>query len=115
MAKIYGIRNCDTMKKALTWLDAHGVEVEFHDYRKQGIDADTIRLWLKKTDRNTLVNTRGTTWRKLAPEAQTIDTDDAAIALMIEHPGLIKRPVLDTGDVLLVGFKPEHYAAHFGA
>jgi len=115
MAKIYGIRNCDTMKKALTWLDAHGVDVEFHDYKKQGIDAETIRLWLNKTDRNALVNTRGTTWRKLAPEDQTIDTDEAAIALMIEHPSLIKRPVLDTGDALLVGFKPEHYAAHFGA
>jgi len=115
MVKIYGIRNCDTMKKALTWLDAQGIEFEFHDYKKQGIDAGTIQAWLAQVERTVLVNTRGTTWRKLPPEAQHIETDAAAIALMVDNPSLIKRPVLVTDRGLLVGFKPEAYAAHFGA
>jgi len=114
MVKIYGIRNCDTMKKALTWLDAHGIEYAFHDYKKEGIDETTIQNWLAHTERTVLVNTRGTTWRKLPAEAQDISSDAAAIALMMAHPSLIKRPVLDTGGGLLVGFKPELYAAHFG-
>lgn len=115
MVTIYGIRSCDTMKKAFTWLGEHAVEHVFHDYRKTGIDADTLRAWLERVDRSVLVNTRGTTWRKLPPEARDIDDDEAAIALIVAHPSLIKRPVLDTGDGLLVGFKPEQYAAHFGA
>lgn len=114
MTTIYGIRNCDTMKKALTWLEANGVAHDFHDYKKVGIDEATLRDWLGRVDRAVLVNTRGTTWRKLPPEQQNIDTDAAAIALMVANPSLIKRPVLDTGDTLLVGFKPEQYAAHFG-
>ncbi len=115
MVTIYGIRNCDTMKKAFTWLNEHGIEHDFHDYKKAGIDADTLRAWLKQIDRSVLVNTRGTTWRKLPEEARSIDDDERAIALMIAHPSLIKRPVLNTGNGVLVGFKPEHYAAHFGA
>jgi len=115
MTTIYGIRNCDTMKKALTWLEANGVAHDFHDYKKAGIDESTLLGWLGRVDRSVLVNTRGTTWRKLPPEQQRIDTDAEAIALMVAHPSLIKRPVLDTGDALLVGFKPEQYAAHFGA
>jgi len=114
MTTIYGIRNCDTMKKALTWLDANGIAHDFHDYKKAGIDEAILHQWLSRVDRATLVNTRGTTWRKLPPEQQNIDTDAAAIALMVANPSLIKRPVLDTGDTLLVGFKPELYAAHFG-
>lgn len=114
MVTIYGIRNCDTMKKALAWLDAHGIEYTFHDYKKQGIDADSIRRWLEQTERGVLVNTRGTTWRKLAPAEQDIDTDTKAVDLMIAHPSLIKRPVLATDNGLLVGFKPALYADHFG-
>lgn len=114
MITLYGIRNCDTMKKAFKWLDTHAVEYEFHDYKKLGIDEATIRRWLTHTDRSVLVNTRGTTWRKLPADAQDIGTDEAAIALMIEHPSLIKRPVLDANKSLLVGFKPEQYADHFG-
>lgn len=114
MTTIYGIRNCDTMKKALTWLDAKGIAYTFHDYKKAGIDEDTLRGWLGRVDRSVLVNTRGTTWRKLPVEQQCIDSDAHAIALMLAHPSLIKRPVLDRGDALLVGFKPEQYAAHFG-
>ena len=114
MATIYGIRNCDTMKKAMAWLDAHGIAYQFHDYKKAGIDTITLEGWLTRTDRNTLVNTRGTTWRKLATAEQDVSTDAKAIALMCAHPSLIKRPVLDTGDALLVGFKPDTYAAHFG-
>ena len=114
MVKIYGIRNCDTMKKALGWLDTHGVDYVFHDYKKQGIDADTIHRWLDQTERTVLVNTRGTTWRKLPPAEQNIDTDEAAIALMVANPSLIKRPVLATTKGLLVGFKADAYAEHFG-
>ncbi|MCB1960266.1 MAG: ArsC family reductase [Rhodocyclaceae bacterium] len=112
MIRIYGIRNCDTMKKALGWLDQHGVAYVFHDYKKSGIDATTLADWLTRAERSVLVNTRGTTWRKLPAEAQRIDTDAAAIALMSAHPSLIKRPVLDTATgALLVGFSPERYAA----
>jgi len=114
MTTIYGIRACDTMKKAFTWLDTHGIAHEFHDYKKAGIDEATLRGWLGRVDRSVLVNTRGTTWRKLPPEQQNIDTDELAIALMVANPSLIKRPVLDTGDALLVGFKPDMYAAQFG-
>jgi arsenate reductase len=114
MVTIYGIPNCDTMKKARAWLTGHGIEHVFHDYRKDGIDADTVRGWLARTERSVLVNTRGTTWRKLTPEQQQIDGDEAAIALMLAHPSLIKRPVLDTGDALIVGFKADLYAAQFG-
>jgi len=114
MLRIYGIRNCDTMKKALTWLDDHKLAYDFHDYKKAGIDATTIEHWLARVERSVLINSRGTTWRNLPPESQSIDTDADAIALMVAHPSLIKRPVLDTGEVLLVGFKPEQYANHFG-
>ena len=115
MIRIYGIRNCDTMKKAFNWLDQHAIDYAFHDYKKSAIDAATLTGWLARAERSALVNTRGTTWRKLPAEAQRIDTDAEAIALMIAHPSLIKRPVLDTGDgALLVGFKPDTYAAAFG-
>ena len=113
MIRIYGIPNCDTMKKARTWLEANGVAHEFHDYKKAGIDADTLANWVARVGREMLVNTRGTTWRKLTETERTIGSDADAIALMAAHPSLIKRPVLDLGGArLLVGFKADTYAEH---
>ena len=111
---IYGIPNCDTMKKARSWLDAQGVDYAFHDYKKAGIDAKRLAAWSKKVGWETLLNRAGTTFRKL-PESDKQGLDEAkAIALMVAQPSLIKRPVLDLGGgKLIVGFKPETYAAAF--
>lgn len=114
MTTIYGIRNCDTMKKAIAWLDDHGVRYDFHDYKKAGIDAAKLKAWSKQAGWETLLNTRGTTWRKLSPSRQA-DLDEAkALKLMSENPSLIKRPVLDHGGALVVGFVPERYSKTFG-
>lgn len=110
---IHGIKACDTMKKARTWLDDHGVAYAFHDYKTQGIDAATLKAWVKKIGWETLLNRAGTTYRKLA-EAERAGVDEArAIQLMLAQPSMIKRPVLDVDGTLLVGFKPEAYAAAF--
>ncbi|MGC1302890.1 MAG: ArsC family reductase [Caulobacteraceae bacterium] len=112
---IYGIKNCDTMKKARTWLDDHGVVYAFHDYKTQGIDRASLQAWAKVIGWETLLNRAGTTFRKL-PDAARSDLDEAkAIALMLDQPSMIKRPVLDVGGELRVGFRPEAYAALFGA
>ena len=106
---IYGIKNCDTMKKARAWLDAHGVAYEFHDYKVARIDAARLQRWVAKVGWEVLLNRSGTTFRKL-PEAQQKDlTERKAIALMLDQPSMIKRPVLELGDTLLVGFKPDAY------
>jgi arsenate reductase (glutaredoxin) len=111
---IYGIKACDTMKKARAWLDSHGVAYEFHDYKTAGIDRDRLQRWLGEVGWEILLNRAGTTFRKL-PEADKVALDDRkAIALMLAQPSMIKRPVLDLGDRLLVGFKPEAYAAALG-
>jgi Spx/MgsR family transcriptional regulator len=108
---LYGIRNCDTMKKARLWLDAHGVEYAFHDYKVAGVDPARLDDWIGRVGWEVLLNRAGTTFRKL-PEADRADLDAAkATALMLAQPSMIKRPVLDTGDALLVGFKPERYEA----
>lgn len=105
--KIWGIKNCETMKKAFAWLDEHGVAYTFHDYKKQGIDAATLEAWSKTVDWKSLLNTRGTTWRKLSPEEQAIDTLSDAVALMMAKPSVIRRPVIQAPDGhLLVGFDP---------
>jgi Spx/MgsR family transcriptional regulator len=108
---IYGIPNCDTMKKARAWLTDHGVAYEFHDYKALGIDSPRLEAWSKKVGWETLLNRAGTTFRKL-PDADKQGLDERkAIALMLAQPSLIKRPVLDIGrGKLLVGFKPEAYA-----
>lgn len=104
MVRIYGIRNCDTMKKALAWLEANGIAHEFHDYKKSGISAQTLAGWEKALGWETLLNRRGTTWRTL--DATTRDTIDraAALRLMQEQTSLIRRPVLAADGVLLCGF-----------
>ena len=108
---IYGIPNCDTMKKARAWLDSHGLAYAFHDYKKVGVDRERLTAWSKKVGWETLLNRAGTTFRNLPDgDKQGID-EDKAIALMLAQPSLIKRPVLDLGGgKLLVGFKPELYA-----
>jgi arsenate reductase len=108
---VYGIRNCDTMKKARAWLEANGVEHEFHDYKLSGITADKLRAWVKQVGWEPLLNRAGTTFRKLPDAAKASLTEDKAIRLMLEQPSMIKRPVLERGRTLLVGFSPEKYAA----
>jgi arsenate reductase len=113
MITLYGIKACDTMKKARSWLDEKGIEYQFHDYKQAGIDADTLRAWCEEKGWEVLLNKRGTTFRQL-PAADKDNIDQAkAIALMQAQPSMIKRPVLDTGSQRLVGFKPEWYAAVF--
>ncbi len=111
---IYGIKNCDTMKKAFTWLDSHGVAYEFHDYKAKGIDAAHLQAWCKVLGWESVLNRAGTTFRKL-PEADRADlTEKKAIALMQAQPSMIKRPVVDLGGgKLLLGFKPDAFAAAF--
>ena len=106
---LYGIRNCDTMKKAWTWLDQHGVAYGFHDYNKDGIDRARLEGWVGRVGWEALLNRAGTTFRKL-PDADRADLGEAkAIGLMLAQPSMIKRPVLEAGDRLLVGFKPAEY------
>ena len=111
---IHGIKNCDTMKKARTWLETNGVAYSFHDYKALGIDRVTLERWAGQVGWEVLLNRAGTTFRGLA-EAQKKDLDAAkAVALMQAQPSLIKRPVLVRGGEILVGFKPERYAEAFG-
>jgi arsenate reductase len=108
---IHGIRNCDTMKKARTWLESHDIEFGFHDYKASGIARETLEGWVRKVGWEVLLNRAGTTFRNL-PEPRKRDLDEkTAIALMLEQPSMIKRPVLERGKTLLVGFSPEKYSA----
>ncbi len=111
---LYGIPNCDTMKKARAWLDAAGVPYRFHDYRKDGIDSDLLTAWVDALGWEALLNRSGTTFRKL-PETVRADLDgERAVALMLAQPATIRRPVLIDDKGIEVGFKPERYAARFG-
>jgi arsenate reductase len=107
---IYGIKNCDTMKKARAWLDKHGVAYDFHDYKIAGIAREQLARWEKKVGWETLLNRAGTTFRKLPDKDKAGLDANKALALMLEQPSMIKRPVLDLGGGrLLVGFQPELY------
>ena len=106
---IYGIKNCDIMKKARAWLDGHGVAYGFHDYKSEGIARTKLSEWAKAVGWETLLNRAGTTFRKLDEADKSDLTEAKAIALMLAQPSMIKRPVLDLGSRLLVGFKPEIY------
>lgn len=111
---LHGIKACDTMKKARTWLDSHGLTYAFHDYKAAGIDAATLRRWAGQVGWEVLLNRNGTTFRAL-PDADKQGLDEGkAITLMVRQPSMIKRPVLEIDDRLLVGFKPDLYAAEFG-
>jgi arsenate reductase len=113
MPTIYGIKNCDTMKKARAWLDGRKVDYTFHDYKVSGIDKGKLEGWVKKAGWETLLNKAGTTFRKLPDADKENLTEAKAIRLMLAQPSIIKRPVLEHGGQLLVGFKPESYTAAF--
>jgi arsenate reductase (glutaredoxin) len=107
---IYGIKNCDTMKKARAWLDGQRVSYTFHDYKIEGIEKDRLKSWCDELGWETLLNRAGTTFRKLPDSDREGLNERKAIALMLAQPSMIKRPVLDLDGKLLVGFKPEIYA-----
>jgi arsenate reductase len=110
---IYGIKNCDTMKKARSWLDKKGVAYQFHDYKTAGIERGRLEAWAAKVGWETLLNRAGTTFRKLPDKDKEGLSEKRAIALMLAQPSMIKRPVLVAGGKLLVGFKPEEYQKVF--
>jgi len=115
MAKItlYGIKNCDTMKKARAWLDARGVTYDFHDYKAAGVEKAALTRWAAALGWETLLNRAGTTFRALPETEKANLTEKKALALMLAQPSMIKRPVIESGGEILIGFKPETYAAAF--
>ena len=111
---LFGIKNCDTVKKARAWLGSHGVDYAFHDYKASGIEPERLKRWISVVGWETLLNRAGTTFRKLPDPAKASLTPDKAIALMLSQPSIIKRPVLEHAGRLSVGFKPESYEREFG-
>jgi arsenate reductase len=110
---VYGIRNCDTMKKAFAWLDGRKVPYEFHDYKKAGVPPGKLAAWAKQVGWEKLANTRGPTWRKI-PDAKKAGLNEArALALLQENPSAIRRPIMEAGSKLLLGFDPDDYSRHF--
>lgn len=114
--KLFGIPNCDTVKKARTWLADQSLPFDFHDFKKQGLDRDTVATWLAQQDWEVLVNRKGTTWRGLPDERKAAVTDKAsALELILEYPSVVKRPVLlDARDQVHVGFNDAMYRQVFG-
>ncbi len=110
MIKVFGIKNCDTMKKAMSWLTENGVTYEFIDYKKAGVAEGHLADWSARAGWEKLLNTRGLMWKKLTDDERAAVDAEKALKLMAKYPSLIKRPVLDTGSQLLVGFSPENYA-----
>ena len=113
MTTLYGIPNCDTMKKARKWLADNGVEYEFHDYKKLGIEQKKLDSWIKAVGWETLLNRRGMMWRKVPDDVKASIDEQSAIRLMLETPSIIKRPVLEAKGKVTVGFKPETYEELF--
>lgn len=111
---LYGIPNCDTVKKARTWLDGQGIAYDFHDYKKAGVTAAKLKAWSKALGWETVLNRAGTTFRKLPDDAKAGLNQSKAMALMIEHPSMIKRPIVEHAGGLLVGFKQAEWEAAFG-
>ncbi|HBC33072.1 MAG TPA: ArsC family reductase [Marinobacter adhaerens] len=109
--KLYGIKNCDTVKKARKWLDEQGIDYEFHDFKKDGLQSDLLFRWEQRVGWETLLNRRGTTWRKLPEDVR--DTIDAQSAheIMLENPSIIKRPVVENGGNVRVGFSADEWSA----
>jgi Spx/MgsR family transcriptional regulator len=110
MTKVYGIRNCDTMKKAFAWLDGRGIAYDFHDYRKLGVSEAQLAQWAARAGWEKLLNTRGPSFRRLPPEKQANLTEKKAFALMLENPSLIRRPIVEAGKTLLIGFDADEFA-----
>lgn len=113
MITVYGIKNCDTMKKALRWLDDAGVEYRFHDYKKEGVPADQLDNWLTTLGWEQVINRRGTTWRKLDESIRDNMDNQSARAVVLDNPSIVKRPLLDTGSELVLGFKADDYTTRF--
>lgn len=109
--KIYGIRNCDTMKKAFAWLEAKKIDYDFHDYKKEGVPPGKLEEWASRAGWEALANTRGPTWRKIPPERRENLTQARGLALLAENSSAIRRPIVEAGSALLVGFD----AAKFGS
>lgn len=109
MTTIYGIKQCGTMKKAMAWLDDMGIAYEFHDYKKSGLPEDRLDSWLDRLGWESVINRRGTSWRKLPEAERGAMNQDTARAAALANPSLIKRPMLETGDKLLVGFDPDQW------
>lgn len=114
MTILYGIPNCDTVKKARNWLEQQGIDYRFHDFRKDGLEAQQVQQWLDSLGWETLVNKRSTSWKALDEDQRKSMDIESAKAAIIESPTLIKRPLLDTGNSLNVGFKAEQYQQLFG-
>ena len=110
---LYGIPNCDTVKKSRNWLDAKGLEYTFHDYKKEGADPAKLEAWIAAKGLDTVLNKRGTTYRKIT-DAEKADAADShkAVALLVQHPSMIKRPVVEHGSTILVGFKEDEWSAN---
>ncbi len=110
---LYGIKNCDTVKKARKWLDANDIDYRFHDFRADGLDTKALKIWMQELGWEVLVNRRGTTWRQLDASIKDSVDEASALKLMEENPTLIKRPVLDLGNRRVVGFSDKDYSALF--
>ena len=109
--KLYGIKNCDTVKKARKWLDENGVDYQFHDFKKDGLDDPLLSSWEKAVGWEALINRRGTTWRKLPEEVRDTISAQTAHAIMLENPSIIKRPVVESGNEVRVGFNADEWSA----
>lgn len=110
---MYGIKNCDTMKKAFTWLDQHGVEYHFHDYKREGVQTATLAAWATQVGWERLANTRGPTWRRIPEASRTGLDEQRALALLAANPSAIRRPVIEAGKALLVGFDADEFERTF--
>ena len=111
---MYGIPNCNTIKKARSWLDEHGVEYVFHDYKKAGADQALLKTWIDKFGWDKVVNTRGMTWRKLDQATRDAMDENTAIEIMMDKPSIIKRPILNTGHDWILGFDEDAYTRELG-
>lgn len=113
MITLHGIPNCDTIRKTRKWLSEHDLEYTFHDYRKDGVPKTALKNWCSELGWETVLNRRGTTWRKLDEKTKSSINQAQALKLMFKYPAMIKRPILVDGDTLILGFKAENYAEHF--
>lgn len=111
---LYGIKNCDTVKKARDWLAAQQIDYRFHDFRSEGLTATQVATWIKEIGLETLVNKRSTTWKELDADAKASFSEQNAVSIIVGNPTLIKRPLLDTGKEKFVGFKATEYQTYFG-
>jgi arsenate reductase len=107
MITLYGIPNCDTVKKARKWLEMQHLDYQFHDFRKDGVDSTLVAPWLQQVDSTVLLNRRSTTWKQLSDADKSVTTDDQLISLLVANPTLIKRPVIDCNGAIIVGFTPD--------